>query len=322
VTHRFSFANALFHFARASGPGGFIWKYALTYLAGVTLMAGLAYFLFQPLIKVAFDTALRAAQGLIAGEEVEIILTREVTGMVGRIAFSWILLIILGVLFWVVFEAAIHRRYVREEGFRLSLGGDELRLLLVGLLWFVFFIISYLLSLILAGILIAIFVTIGDGETFFLGLGFPAVFLVTGLAWAYVAVRLSPASALTVRDRRVHFFHAWGASRGRVLPLFFAYAILAVAFWFIFTIAYSAGAAALVATLMSNFNDIDQMEANPAEVLMFFLKAEFLAPAIGTYVVLLMLQGLFFYVWAGPAGLAAKTDPRGGGTAQAPDVFA
>ena len=41
----------------------------------------------------------------------------------------------------------------------------------------------------------------------------------------------------------------------------------------------------------------------------------------GFYFVMLILQGILFYVWAGPAALAAKTDPRGGGVAQAPDVF-
>ena len=63
MDHRFSFANAMLHFAQARGPGGFIWKYALSYLIAVLLMGGLAYLLFQPLIGLFTDVLLQVARG-------------------------------------------------------------------------------------------------------------------------------------------------------------------------------------------------------------------------------------------------------------------
>ena len=129
MDHRFSFANAMLHFAQARGPGGFIWKYALSYLIAVLLMGGLAYLLFQPLIGLFTDVLLQVARGAMTGDDVEVVITREITGMAGRIIFSYIGLLLLTALVWSMFEAAIQRRYVREEGFSIGVGADEFRLL-------------------------------------------------------------------------------------------------------------------------------------------------------------------------------------------------
>ena len=95
MEHRFSFANAMLHFAQARGPGGFIWKYALSYLIAVLLMGGLAYLLFQPLIGLFTDVLLQVARGAMTGDDVEVVITREITGMAGRIIFSYIGLLLL-----------------------------------------------------------------------------------------------------------------------------------------------------------------------------------------------------------------------------------
>lgn len=322
MEHRFSFATAMLHFAQARGPGGFIWKYALTYLVAVTAMGGLGYFLFQPLIGIFTDALLQFARDAMSGDDIEVLMTQQITGMVGRIVFSYIAMLLLTALLWAAFEAAIQRRYVREEGFSIGIGGDELRLLVVGIMWIVFFFVGYLLSAIMAGVLGSLIMEIGEGENFFLGLSFPIVFLIAAFGWAYVAVRLSPASGLTVRDRKIQFLNAWGASRGRFLPLFFAYFFLTLIFWIVFTLVYSAGAATAISVFVSNFGSIEQVEQNPAQLIFFILQGRFIATVMGIYAVLLVMQGILIYIWAGPASLAAKTDPRGGGIAQAPDVFA
>ena len=306
------------HFAQAEGPRGFIWRYALAYILATALMGGIAFWLFQPLLGLIWNAIFQAAQGT-SESEIEAIFTREITLMVGRIVFGYIAMMLLGILFWAVFEAAIQRRYVREDGFRIGLGADEIRVFVVGLMWLVFGIVSYILTGIVAAVLMGILLSISN-NWMALGIGFPAVFLASALAWAYFAVRLSPASAMTVRDRRIQFLNAWGATRGRVLPLFFAVVVLAVICWIIFMIFYTLGAAALIGTFVAVIGNPEVIEQNPARVFQFILTGQFIAPFIGFYVVILLIQGICFYIWSGPAALAAKTDLRGGGTAQAPDV--
>ena len=322
MEHRFSFANAMLHFAQARGPGGFIWKYALAYLLAVLLMGGLAYVLFQPLIGLFTNVLLQVAQEAMSGDDIEVVMTREISGMAGRIVFSYIGLLLLTALVWSMFEAAIQRRYVREEGFSIGIGADEFRLLLVALMWLLFNIVGYLASAIIAAILGAVIMGLGGGENFALGFSFPIVFLLAAFGWLYCTIRLAPAAGLTIRDSRLQFLNAWGASRGRFLPLFFAYVFLGIIFWIVFTVLYSGGAAATFSIFMANFGSIEQIEANPAELIFFVLQGRFIASVVGIYAVLLTINGLLAYVWAGPASLAAKTDPRGGGIAQAPDVFA
>jgi hypothetical protein len=308
------------HFAQTDGPRGFLWKYALTYLAATVLMAGIAYLLFQPVAGALFDAMVKAAQG--AGDsEIEATLTRELTSLAGRIVMSYISLLILGALFWAVFEASIQRRYVREEGFRIGLGGDELRLLVVGLLWVMFMIASFILTMILTAVL-AGFLTISTDQPVVLGVGVPAIALLPAMAWVYFAVRLAPASAMTIRDRKIHFLGAWGATKRRAIPLFFSYLVLSIVFWVVFIIAYMAGAAAMVGTFFAMAGDPQALENDPVRLIGYIMQGRFLFPLIGFYAVMLLMQGLFFYVWSGPAALAAKTDPRGGGITQAPDVFA
>ena len=211
MDHRFSFANAMLHFAQARGPGGFIWKYALSYLIAVLLMGGLAYLLFQPLIGLFTDVLLQVARGAMTGDDVEVVITREITGMAGRIIFSYIGLLLLTALVWSMFEAAIQRRYVREEGFSIGVGADEFRLLLVAVMWVLFNIVGYLASAIIAGILGAIIMSIGGGENYALGFSFPIVFLL-----AAFEPRPVPAALLCLCVPGHHLLdHHYGALYGR-----------------------------------------------------------------------------------------------------------
>lgn len=316
---RFSFGNAAMHFAQADGPGGFLWKYVISYILATALLVGASYFLFQPVFGVLWSVIQQAAQG-VSEAQVEAIVTREMTRLLGRIIIGYIAMLLLGALFWAVFEAAIQRRYVREEGFSIGLGGDEFRLLVVGLLWVVFMIVFYILTGLVSALLVGIFLSSTD-EPSMLVLIFPVVYLLSGLFWAYFAVRLSPASAMTIRDRKIHFFGAWGATRKRFLPLFLAYVVLALVLSVIFMIVYFIGGAAVFGTVFAMVGDLNSLEDNPEEIFLLLLDGTLIYPFLGFYFVMLILQGILFYVWAGPAALAAKTDPRGGGVAQAPDVF-
>ena len=324
MAQRFSFDNAFLHFARADGPGGFVWKYLLTYVLATLLMVGIGFVLFRPLISIWWDVVMDVSRGM-SEAEMEAILVRRMTEIIGWVVFSYILMLLLGVVFWAIFEAAIQRRYVREEGFRLGFGGDELRLIVIGLMWAVFMVVAYILSLLVTGILSGlVFASMGGGanSAAFLGLGFFLFMLMSWLVWAYFAIRLSPAAAMTIRDRKIAFFDAWGATRGRFWTLFGAFIVLAILIGLVWMFMYMIIGAGLGASVYANFAEIEQAQDDPVALIGALLTFDIVGTVLAAYVIMIVMQGLFLYVWAGPAALAAKTDPRGGGTAQAPDVFA
>ena len=321
MANRFSFDNAFLHFARADGPGGFVWKYLLAYILATFLMVGIGYVLFSPLINIWWDVIGDVSRGM-SESEMETILVRRVTEIVGWLVFSYILMLILGLVFWAIFEAAIQRRYVREEGFRIGLGGDELRLLVVGLIWAVFVIVCYFLSFLVGGLVAGLLFGAFNNAAFF-GFGMFLSLLATWLVWAWLAIRLAPAAAMTIRDRKIAFFDAWGATRGRFWTLFGSYLVLAVLIFIVWTVMYMVIGAGIAASVYANFAEIEQAQAqgDPAAMIAAILNFDIIGALLAGYVVIILMQGLLLYVWAGPAALAAKTDPRGGGVAQAPDAF-
>lgn len=324
MAQRFSFDNAFLHFACADGPHGFVWKYMLTYVLATVLLVGIGFVLFRPLINIWWDVIMDVSRGMTEAE-MEAILVRRMTEIIGWIIFSYILMLLLGLVFWAVFEAAIQRRYVREEGFRLGFGGDELRLLVVGLIWAVFIVVSYILSLILTGLLTGfVFAGLGAGgdNSALLGSGFLASMLTSWLIWAYFAVRLSPAAAITIRDQKIAFFDAWGATRGRFWTLFGAFIVLAILIGIVWMFMYMIIGAGLGASVYANVAEIEQAQDDPVALIGALLTFDIVGTLLAGYVIMIAMQGLVLYVWAGPAALAAKTDPRGGGVAQAADVFA
>ena len=322
MAHQFSFDNAVLHFSRSDGPGGFLWKYLLSYLVGAACLTGLSYALFQPLFNIWFDIILEAMGGA-SEAEIEAIFARRIVEVIGWVDFGYILLLILGVMFWAVFEAAVQRRLVRDEGFTLRIGSDEFRLLLVGLIWAGLGIAAQIFSFIFILVTTASLVYALDNPAGGAIAVLACLALVSGF-WIWIGVRLAPASAMTVRDGRVAFFDAWHATKGRFWTLFLSYFVLAIIIFIAAMAAYFIIGSGVAAAVMANIERFERAidSQNPLALLSAVTQFDILAPIIGGWMFWVMLQGLFFYMWAGPAALAAKTDPRGGGTAQAPDVFA
>ncbi|MEE2879369.1 MAG: hypothetical protein VX593_10225 [Pseudomonadota bacterium] len=322
MAHRFSFDNAVLHFARSDGPRGFVWKYLLAYLMGAICLTALGYTLFQPLFSIWFDILIEAMSGT-SEAEIEAILARRTVEIVGWIVFGTLLMLGLGVLFWAVFEASVQRRLVRDEGFRIKVGADEMRLILVGLIWLGISIAAQILSLLFVSASTASIVYALDNPAGGAIAVFASMFLVAGF-WIWLTVRLSPASAMTIRDRKFVFFDAWNVTKGRFWTLFLSYLVLNITISVLWFIAYAGIGSGIAAAFMANVTRFETAieSGNPLAVVSAFLQIDILAPIIGGWMFWVVLQGLFFLMWAGPASLAAKTDPRGGGTAQAPDVFA
>ena len=284
MAQQFSFGNSVLHFARSDGPGGFLWKYLASYLAVAVCLTALSYALFQPLFGIWFS-----------------------------IVFGYLLMLILGVMFWAVFEAAAQRRLVRDEGFSLRIGGDEFRLILVGLIWVGLGLAAQIFSIIFIAISTASLVYALDNPAGGAIAVLLCMALLTGL-WIWIGVRLAPASAMTVRDGRVTFFDAWNVTRGRFWTLLGSYLVLAIivvtmaalTWYFIGT-----GVAAAIMANIERFQTAIDAE-NPLMLLSALMQFDILAPIIGGWMFWVMVQGLITFMWAGPAALAAKTDPRGG----------
>ena len=298
MARSFSFSNAAFHAGRADGPSGFLWKYLLVY-AGLAVAVAVVQFGMQTLL---FGSAVDMQMAIAGGG-----LT---AGMIGKIALFYFVAMVIALVFWSIIEASIMRRYVHETGFTIGFGGDERRLILVGLAWIATIIGGYIVSAIVGAILIGLVGFLAQGSPALVGLVVFIVILALTCVWVFVTVRLSAASALTIRDKKVHFFDSWGATKGRFWPLFGAFLLLFVIVFVVGIVTF--GVLAAVAGFDMN---------NPESILLRMSPAGLGLAFFGIFAVMTLLQGFLGYVWAGPASLAAKTDPRGAGMVGAADVF-
>ena len=80
----FSFDNAAFHFAKAEGPPGFLFKYLLAYGIGVIGIAVLSFFALQPLLEGYLQAFAAMAQGA-SERQVERLLSEANLGDLGRL---------------------------------------------------------------------------------------------------------------------------------------------------------------------------------------------------------------------------------------------
>jgi hypothetical protein len=159
------------------------------------------------------------------------------------------------------------------------------------------------------GVAIAMPVAAGGADASAAGMIMVLVVLAGLFVWLWLAIKLSAASALTIRDRKIKFSDSWGATRGRFWALLGAYLTLAIVALIVYFVILGIILTVMLGTSFS-FGDPSAITAmtNPQTFgAMFFV----------FFLILSMIQALFLYIWAGPAALAAKTDPRGGGM---PDV--
>ncbi len=308
ASRQFSFGNALSHWSNTQGPGGFVWKYALAYglvsILMIALMFAVAAGPFLRLMTLASQSpggeisdaaALSVLQGLLP------VLLRAIP---------------VGILFWVVFEGALQRRYMRDEGFSIKLGGDEGRLFVVGLLWIVTLIGLYLA--------LAIGVGVVGGGLVGMAMGESAAFAIIPLviagfaAFVWVIVRLSPASAMTVRDRKITFTSAFAASKGRFWSMFFAFIIMAIIAYIVSLLLQLILMAVIGGAIAANPGFMDGPDT-PDAVLSALMSPVVLLPAALAYFVMLGFQAIVQFAWAGIPALAAKTDPNWSG--EQADVF-
>lgn len=313
AAERFSFDGALMHFRRTPAPGGFFWKFLIAYGVLYTLAGAAIFALIGPGYLRLIQMGMESPNGDLPPE--------EVWSVLGPILGGYALATPVFLMVWAMLEAAVQRRYTRLEGFRLGLGGDEFRLAAVALLYFVLFIGLYIASAIVIGIPFAIIAAAaagGGGEAMGIVGGLLAFVLVIAVIcfWIFVLVRLSPAAAMTIRDRKIHFFGAWGASKGRFWPLFGAFLIVMV----VSAIAGQVLQMILMFGLMGAV--IPQMDALESGDFSGLLSS----PALWISGLLMLIGYVVVYagthfIGAGIPAHAANTDPRGGGLASHGDTF-
>ena len=297
----FSFGNAISHYSKTGGPGGFLWKFALVFALVTCVMQGLGLWLQWPIYEVYIRIFTEG------GGDIEPYLD-DLTRAANQTTLRSLVMMPLGILVWMAFEGANQRRYMRGEGFRLRIGADEGRLFVVGLIWIALFIGLYI-GMIFAIIIPVIMGAVMGEDGIGLALVVGAVF-VTGylLFMLWISARLSAAAALTVRDQQIRFFESWKVTKGKGWTIVGAWIVLMLIMMLIYIVLYIVAAAlgfALIAAQVPDFTDGNVVES---QVMSAVTSPAFWGPMLLVLFSFLVVQALFQHIISGPAALAARTD--------------
>lgn len=313
---RFSFEGALSNAFRAAHARSFPWLFGAAFALVVTVCALILTYLGR-------DTFIGVMDGLESLNETGIdesdpyAMFSVLFGIMAPL-IPWGIAASIG--YWViraVFEAASQRRYIRDERFSLRLGADELRMMVVLLLWWLLYTVTFGLPVlyIFNGIMGIFEIGIDEiSEEELARKMIPLVFGGMGLMllfmplYAFLATRLAPCFAMTIKDRKIVFLDAWNVSRGRFWPILGAFLILSVGGGIVSSVITQVLQLIVLMPFMGNMEDAQ----SGGEAFRIIFSAAFLVPmAIYLYASWFM-SGLLLHFTGGPAAFAARHDPRGG----------
>ena len=304
----FNFSNALMHIARTDAPRGFLPKFALSYLLAAILLGGLSLIVMRPLIElyVGLFTAMGSG-ALDANDDAAVgqYMLDNMDGLTQTMGLAFLLLLPCTLGIWAVFEASIQRFYVRKDTFRLRLGNDEWRLMAVGLVVYLLLFVVLFISIIPMAIVVGIAGATGSPSIAILGVVIGYIVMLAILFW-YI-VKVSAASALTIRDEQVRIFESFRVTKGRFWPIFFAFLIIWFGMYILQSTIYGMGIFAVIA----QFSELLSGGADPQlEEVMAQLQAPAVLGTMAVFFVLLSLSyGLSMILMGGPGALAALNDP-------------
>lgn len=176
----------------------------------------------------------------------------QTLALISKLLPMYAVLLAFSLIFYPVLYAAMNRAVLRPRdnafGY-LRLGGDELRQLLLILLYAGMFLAAYVGIIIFVGLVAAVGLVAGGGGVAGIAAVLVSAMLIVGVFCGVVvlAVRLSLASALTFATKRVDPFGSWTLTRGRFWPILGTYLLalfMAVIVWLL-VFAVSAAAAAI-----------------------------------------------------------------------------
>lgn len=309
----FSFDRALTYPFKAPHFRSFPWMFGLSFAAiYVALFLVIGLFSWQSIAEWFLALQQLENDPNPAPEEA----LGAVFGGLGRLVPLLLVASVFGWVIWAMFEVASQKRYLFGQSFSLGFGGDEIRMMIVGLLWGLMSVAIFLIPGVLIfsafGVLMGTDLSGGmDDQTagrfiayFFGGFGLMFLFFIL---YAFIATRLAPCFALTVKEREIRFFDAWNVSRGRFWPILGAYVIIAI----VVSVASQIVSTLAQFMLMPMLMTLPQ-EGNPPveELASVFLSPGFIIPMALIYFVLLFVQGLTQHFVGAPAALAARHDPR------------
>ncbi|MHA6289156.1 hypothetical protein [Maricaulis sp. CAU 1757] len=230
----FDIGTGIFFFFKRFGerPGGAMWLILCQILlVFVACAAGLA------LAWPAVENLGALAEAEKAGGLSEAEATQRALGIAGPLIGIAVLIMPVAIIIALMLQGAWMRFLTRDEikpVIPYRLGGDELRLLGVNILYVVVGIALYVAAAIVmlvfgfgGGAIIganegSIGAGMGGGLLIFLG-------VVLGLALAvFIAVKLATAPALTVLDRKFRFFESWDASSGVFWHMLLTYFVVGI----------------------------------------------------------------------------------------------
>lgn len=315
---QFSFNSALMHFNRTHGPSGFLWKYILGYVIGIGLLLGVMGYVMYSIWSPAIENlhAYSTDPQTLSNAQTEQMLVQHALVLTASIPVF--------LFFQAIFEAAALRHYMRDEGFSLRIGADELRVFSVYLLWGLFGLIGTIAFMIISTIVSGVIL----GSAFLMRDSFiaPFAFLPVLLSYLifiglffYFGIRLAPASAITVRDRRIAFFDGFAATKNRFWKMLGAYLVLMVIFYainFAFNLAIGAAMAGMMLTNAEIFETDD-----PEAFLSLIFSPAMIVMTVAVAVFYVALQAFTHFAFLGIASKAARTDPTWKGNTKTADLF-
>ncbi|MDP1875825.1 hypothetical protein [Phenylobacterium sp.] len=187
--------------------------------------------LFHLLVSFVSATALILLGGdvLQQAENAAEMSPAEMAVFMREMAPAYLTLAPIGLFVVSVSAAAVYRLQLRpmegaERGY-LRFGADEVRLIVLTLIYYLLTIGGVLALSLVAAIAAAVASLAGQGAMTLVG---SAMMLFFGGLWLYVLVRLSLAPVLTFDQKRLVIFGSWSLTRGRFLRLFGAYVLALV----------------------------------------------------------------------------------------------
>lgn len=312
---RFSFGDAFMHFTRTGGEGRFALPFMLTSFLMLGLIALISIWLNAPIYGLYGELIASGASG---SDPDMLAFTEQMNAMNTRSLLSMAVTLPLYIGFWAMLESAVYRRYMRGDRFSLRMGPDEFRLMVVGLLWVAFFIVMYIgviVALIPAILIAALF---GQASPVLAGVMMAISVIVVTLMAGWFAARLAPASALTIRDEEIRAFDGWKATRGKGRTLLGVWLSWFVVQMILMGIILGIGAMFAFASV---YNLAAGGDDSGAEILNMVSQPTFWGPFVVLQLLFVLIQSAFHYIWAGPAALAAKTDPTWSGRAGVQEEF-
>lgn len=171
-----------------------------------------------------------------------------------------------------VLWSASYRAVLRPDDDRagyLRLGGDELRLLVLAIIFGIVFAgIAFAASLLLGLLGAGAFVAFG-GQGTGAGAGGILIAFVVGIAlfaaMIFLSVRFALAFPLTFHRRKIVIGEAWRLSRGSFWAMFVAFLVVAIVYFILATIVAMVAGAGYFSTLVASFSNPEQMSSAARE---------------------------------------------------------